>query len=90
MYAIKLEIILVLIFTASKVVAKVVAEVVEKVVEASERINTEIFNEKHDDCIIEVIEGNIRGPILREPSHFFNLLIVGLYFIPTMFHYSKP
>ena len=37
MYAIKLEIILVLIFTASKVVAEVV--------EASERMNVEIFNE---------------------------------------------
>ena len=82
MYAIKLKIILVLIFTASKVVAEVEAEVVEKVVEASERMNTEIFNARHDDSIIEVrLEGNIRGSI-----HFFNLLIVGLYITPTVFH----
>ena len=79
MYAIKLKIILVLICTASKVVA----EVVEKVVEASERINTEIFNAKHGDCIIEVrrLEVDIKGSI-----HFFNLLIIGLYITPTVFH----
>ena len=87
MYAIKLKLILVLIFTAFKVVAEVVEEVVEKVVEASERINTEIFNARHGDCIIEVrLEGNIRGPIIRGSIHFFNLLIVGLYITPTVFH----